>query len=75
MSLNVLCHERHFVHEMWICFVNLSCLVTAIVSYLSISFLHFLPFLPLDFNFPPFLHFPLLPLEPLDAEREDRFFL
>ena len=36
-------------------------------------FLHFLPFLPLDFPLPPFLPFRLLPLEPLDAEREGRF--
>ena len=37
--------------------------------------LPFFPFVLLDFTLPPFLQFPLLPFDPLDAEREARFVL
>ena len=38
-------------------------------------FIPFFPFECLDFALPPFLPFPLLPFDPLDAERAARFFL
>ena len=44
----------------------------------DLSFPYCLPFFPfvlLDFALPPCLPFHLLPFDPLDAEREDRFFL
>ena len=37
--------------------------------------LPFFPFVLLDFTLQPFLQFPLLPFDPLDAEREARFVL
>ena len=44
----------------------------------DLSFPPLLPFFPFvlsDFTLPPFLQFPLLPFDPLDAEREARFVL